>query len=308
MIWKRSLYALIPRNPIILREINYQQWNKSFYERFAESVGVVIVALAFTIAMLVCVVNGLNPQKYGEYLMPIQLLAWIFHTLAVLRMITAGTFSVLRYRGVLNTDDVMLTPLTNWQLLFGNWWAAMHQMRGWMVALGIVQLGIVASTGFGLSMTFSWSMTCGNPCTYIIGELYRGVWSMPIPSLFIGTAAIGIAILETAGCTALGILLGILVRSNLGLIYATVLRFVPVFIFSFFPDYPWAWNGLLRRYEQYTWFSFADGGTGALIELANSVVGSLRGILGVWAISGMLLLYSSLSLLIAWAVMRRSRY
>lgn len=319
MMWDRELYAFIPRNPILLRDLRHQQRTTSFLRGNLESVGVVALALCFSVAMLSQVVNRLIPWPDYAYLEPVQLLAWIFHTAAAVRLLAAGVWIAAKDGYLLGSDDLMLTPLSNWQLFSAKWWAALHQVRGWMLALGIVQIGIVVSTGFGLLMTVDWGKVCtGGSCVVTVYGLYRPLWFAPIwftatRTTFIIASAIGIAILETVCCTALGMAFAMLVRSKLGFVCAISLRFAPVLIFSAFPDYPWAFsNNLLSRYTEYTWFSFADGGTGALVQMANPDqmygVGFERGVLGLCAVLGMLLLYLGMSLLTARVVMRRSRH
>ncbi len=310
MIWNRSLHALIPRNPIIERELRYQQRTRSFRSGFIETVGVVIVALCIATAMLFCVVYGLTPRGNENYLISIQILAWAFHIIAVVRFLSVGVFNSAKDRCLLNSDDLMLTPLSNWQLLFGKWWSTIHQIRGWMLAFGIVQLGLVVSTAFGLLMSFSWYMTCLNPpCVVTLYSPSQIPWFTPTRSLFIVASTIGITFLETVCCTVLGMAISLLVRSKFDLFYAFFLRFLPVFIFSFYPDYPWGFsNEITLRYREYTWFSFADGGTSAILQLAHGIASFDRGLLALFSITGMLLLYSSFSFVTAWSVMKRSRY
>jgi hypothetical protein len=309
MVWDRHLHALLPRNPIVVRDLRRQQQTTSFLRGFIESVGIVAVALCFTATMLFSVVNTSDLWAWRSYLVPIQLLAWTFHVATALRLLVAGAFIITPDEHLLGSDDIRLTPLTNWQLFMGKWWAALHQVRGWLLALGLIQLGIVVSTGFGLLMTVDWGASCGTPCVVTVYGLYRPLWFTPTLSLFIVASAIGIAFLEAVCCTALGMAVTMLMRSKIGLVCAISLRFAPVAIFSFFPDYPWAFGvGPLMRFSEYTWFSFADGGTGAIVQLADPRQSSFeRGVLGLCAVVVMFLTYLSLSLVTAWVVMRRSR-
>jgi len=307
MIWDRSLHALIPRNPLILRDLRHQQRTISLWRRRIESVGVVALALCFLTTMLFCVVYMRDPQDpYSYYVVLIQLLAWIFHALTVLRLLAAGVFIATPEGYFLGSDELKLTRLSSWQLFTGKWWVAMHQVRGWIVALGIVQLGIVVSTAFGLLMTaVDWS---GG------GLIYPEYFTLALSTLIV-VCAIGIAVLEAACCTALGLTLAIFIRSNSSFICAIVVRFAPVLIFSIVPNYKFATGDFTVRFAEYTWFSFADAGTGAIIELAqpDNVVwgvqgsGVSRGMLAIYADVGMFFTYLSLSFVLAWLAARRSR-
>ncbi len=309
MIWDRHIHALIPQNPLAVRELYRQQRTTSFGRGFLESTGIVAVALCFSVAMLLCAVYGSTlGGRLGlvDFEDPIEFLAWTFHAITLLRLLAAGVFSASSITSSSGSDELMVTPLSNWQLLGGQWWAALHRIRGWMLALGIVQIGVVASIAFGLLISVSWSSS--NSVITIHG-LEKPEWLTATRLLFIIGSAIGITVLETLCCTALGMVAAIVVCSRFSLLCAVSLRFAPVLIFAYFPKIP------LRipfgRSRLYTWFSFADAGTGALIQMTHPIniyASSFdRGILGLCAVAIMLTLYLSLSLTVALAVMRRSR-
>lgn len=311
MIWHSSLHALIPHNPLVIRDLNYQQRTTSRLSKFIDSIGVVAVAIGFAVGMFFCLAYYLNPRKNSAYLDGIQILAWLFHAAVVLRMLTAGALSSTWGRSVLNAHELKLIPLTNRQMLVGRWWAVMHRVRGWMLALGILQAGIVFSAALGTMMYFSWSASCGPPCVYTIGELVQSDLASPVRLLPIAGSIIVIPILEMLSCTALGVACAVVFGNRFGLIAALALRFAPVLIFSFFPDYPWAWSYLMARFEQYNWFTFADGGTSAALQLARSISEQHskfpRGKVALYAVSAMFLIYIIGSLGAAWALLRRSR-
>ena len=171
MMWNHGFHALIPRNPIVTRELHRQR-RISYRRRFLETVGIVVVALCFAVAMLVCVVYTQDFRSWQAFIDPIQVLAWAFHAVAALRLLAAGFSVIASDRYWLGSDDLMVTPLSNWQLLFGKWLAAMDQLRGWVLALGIVQLGIVSSAGFGQLMRVDWGESCGRPCVVTVYGLY----------------------------------------------------------------------------------------------------------------------------------------
>jgi hypothetical protein len=315
MIWDRRLHALVPRNPIFMREIVHRERRLPYWIRFMDSVGAVALGLGFSVAMLLAVVfrSNLGPYYYkDQHIVLIQIFAWIFHVLAVLRMLIAGASAATADSHLLSSDDLMVTPLTNWQILAGKWWSAMYRMRGWFLALGIVQVGTVVSTAFGLHFVLNIS-SCRYPCIYNLDSLaFDAPWFIPIHQVSLIAGALGITILETMCCTALGMACVVLFRSKLGLLCAIAVRFLPLLIFSVYPDYPSAPpNNVLTRYIFYTSFSFADSGTGALIQLADSTttrhLSFRRGVRGVSVALAMFAAYFVASVVVLWVVMRLSR-
>ncbi|MEO8612696.1 MAG: hypothetical protein ABI690_32680 [Chloroflexota bacterium] len=313
MIWNSELHALIPRNPLVERDLLYQQRTTGHSIAFIETAGIVAAGIGFAAAMFYYFVHHLYPSPHWtQYHDGIQILAWIFHAAVALRLITAGARSTAWSRSILKSDELTLTSLSNRQLLIARWWGAMHQVRGWMLALGIVQVGIVFSAALGTMMHFGYVMDCIGPsCIYTIGELSQTDISSPARLLPIAASVIAIPILETMCCTALGMVCAIGLGNRFGLIAAIALRFVPVFIFSFVPDYLGPSTDFMFRFAEYNWFSFADGGTGTALQLALSFDESWtefqRGKVALFAIAAMFVIYLIGSLAAAWALMRRSR-
>lgn len=313
MIWNRDFYAFMPRNPIILRDLSQYKRSTSFLFRYIDSVGIVAFALCYSAVLIFHTATGFDARSRAQHLDSIQFFAWALHAVIALRLLAGGARSIRQEFSLIGSDELMTTPLTNWQVFIGKWWATMHRFRGWMLALGILHLGIVASTALGRIMSFSWGIYCagdGSPCIFTIVNLYQAP-AMQVSLFFIIVPVIVIAVLETMCCTALGMVATMLARSNFGFIAAVFLRFLPVLIFAFVPDYSWASSNYMHRFREYTWFSFADGGTGALIQLTYAVdvnrLNFQRGVRGFGAIVAMFLLYLSASLVTVWAVMRRSR-
>jgi hypothetical protein len=312
MIWDRHLHALIPRNPLVTRELRRQQQTTSTLRGFIESVGVVLIALGFSVAMFASVASEVNPYLTLRYLDRIELLAWAFHAVVVVRMLVAGALTVSPDTYLLISDDLMVTPIRNWQLLLGKWWATLHQVRGWLLALGIMHLGIVFSTALGRFTRINWSMGCGGgqPCTVTIYGLSYPEMLTLAQLTFAVSAAIGLAILETLSCTALGLATAIIGRAKFGLISAITLRFAPTVLFAYFPDFELG-PSLHGRYRFYTWFNFADFGTGAIIQMVYPIIvfspSPDRGLMGLGVVAGMLLFFMSASLITSWLIMRRTR-
>jgi hypothetical protein len=313
MFWNRELHALTPRNPLIERDLLYQQRTTGGSIALIETVGIVAAGIGFAVAMFYYFVHHLYPSPHWtQYHDGIQILAWLFHAAVVLRLIAAGARSTAWSRSILTSNELTLTSLSTIQLLSARWWGAMHQVRGWMLALGILQAGIVFSVALGTMMHFSYVMACISPsCIYTIGELSQTDISSPARLLPIAASVVVIPILETMCCTALGIVCAISLGNRFGLIAALTLRFVPVFIFSFVPDYLGPSTDFMFRFAEYNWFSFADGGTGAALQLALSFDESYpefqRGKVALFAVAAMFVIYLIGSLVAAWALMWRSR-
>src|SRR5260221_1600816 len=121
MFWSRRFHTLIPRNPVVEHDLYRQQKTISFRQGFFETVGIVALALGFSVMMLsLTVVYTQDQNHYGVFLGPIQLLAWAFHAVVVWRLLAAGSFRVTKNGHVVGSDEPRSTPLSNWQLFFGN--------------------------------------------------------------------------------------------------------------------------------------------------------------------------------------------
>src|SRR5258708_15813204 len=90
--------------------------------------------------------------------------------------------------------------------------------------------------------------------------------------------ALGFCFCEILTCAAIGVTSSIVLGGHrLSLLLALFVRFLPVTIFSLWPDYPWAGAATttwMFRWREYTWFSLADSGTSAIMR---TVLGAFYG-------------------------------
>jgi hypothetical protein len=187
-----------------------------------------------------------------------------------------------------NWDDLKLVNISPLRFLFGKWWAAFYRVRGWMVALGIMQMVLV---GIMMSHYLMWmykehvyschfDITRHNDygsyyCVIEWDDNFKSwqTWSPLLIPLSI-SSAITLSIIEMMASTAIGVAFGLLLRGNLlGLLFGLIARTAPVIYYSTWPnEYSsqyyiaeseiWAW-----RWYEYTWFSLADGGTTAIMRM-----------------------------------------
>lgn len=288
MIWSPTLRSLLPNNPLILYLLHHQQRRMSFLKRVSDSLGSVALALSVVSMMLFFVVSKLDPQQSSAYIGYIQLYAWTFQAMVVLRFIAAGTTVVARDSILGDSNVFRLTSLSNARIFIGWWWAAMYRLRGWMLALGIVQLGLVASLAFGHMMTLDWQTICLSPCEVTLPGLYQPLWFTPLRAFVVPAAVVALTLLETACSTALGVAAAMILGNWAGFLVAAMLRFAPVLVFAMFP------------------FHLGDGGVGALVQLVEPVLGE-RSLLALGVTIGTFALYLGLSLMTARLVMQRAR-
>ncbi len=286
MIWSPTLRSLLPNNPLILYLLHHQQRRMSFLKRVSDSLGSVTLALSVVVMMLFFVVSSLAPQQSRAYIGYVQLFAWTFQAMVVLRFIAAGTTVVARDSILGDSNVFRLTSLSNARIFIGWWWAAMYRLRGWMLALGIVQLGIVTSLAFGQMMTPQ-----------------ETLWFTPARAFAILAAVVVLTLLETACSYGLGVAAAMTLGNWAGFVVAALLRFAPVLLFAVFPFQP----GNFQTYYEHTIFRLADGGTGALVQLLAPVLEYQHSLLGLGVTVGILAVYISLALMTAGWVMQRAR-
>ena len=217
----------------------------------------------------------------------------IVYALVLLRGLAAGV-------GVAqHTQDVRLPGLSPQRRIAGQWLAALTEVRGWLVALGLVRITAIAlmAAEFRLRLV-------RDVLTNTAYGSRDTTWLLPL----ILAAAIGLVGLEGWATTGLGLLLGTWLRgARRAWVAAVGIRALPVLIFSWLPT---RINALgtpffleTVRWYDYPGFAFVDGGTSALLRLAMPVYYVPRtaehfvtvGLLGVAAAVLMLLLYGGLA-------------
>lgn len=314
-------------NPIAVRELRRYERSVPIWTRRAETVGVVIVALAICAYLIVrwLIERPAVPLTNIYHLIGfdvwgyVQVSVGIVYACVLLRFTAAGVDVANRYqqRG---RNDILLTGISASKLIFGQWYAAVYQVRGWMVALGLIRIVafivMMAEYQFNVywnhlfDIAFPDSVCCGSRSAFDYG--YH---SLQIPLAL--TFGIILGLFEVWATVGVGILAGTWLRqATFAWVTANVLRAIPIVLFCWFPaiNSPGTpYDLLVTRWYEYTWFAFVDGGTSAMLRLTIPTffpyVGRSfilpRGILAFFAAFHMLVLYAVGSCLLARVGWRR---
>lgn len=294
-----------------------------------ERLAIIAVTLCVNLAVLFLTVDPRNvyfpnPGQSGiqfDWQVALQLSVWLLHLVAlVLTIITAVHFSSEFHS--IEGELISLTPVRAPTLFLAYWWASIRHMRGWIVALGVVQMIALATIVlaystrdlyWGLQTAFSSCLgygRCGDIWP-ISGSLsYR--WDFWQIAFGLITAML-LCFLQIGSAAALAVAIGLWRRSpTVAVLIAVELRALPIIIFSLYPDSPRANGYFFIRWMEYNWFTFVDGGTTAVMHfgLPTPSGGIFKDVFqrGVLALSAVLLMfgaYSAISLIIAWIALRR---
>ena len=303
-------WGLQPDNPILRAEIAYQRRTIPRWLQWFDRFGVVVVALGVGVFVLYFpIINDLYGKNWSPSVdtLPVLLaVSWITQMVVILRCLFAGFNSMRHHYGQQGWDMLVLTGMSIRQLLAGKWWAALYQLRGWLLALGIIKLAVFAHSIIQLIM-----YCYRSPLDMAIRSIpfYGGntplyeTALMQIPSNLImspsvnrlvitGVFIVVISLLEVIASSSVGMVGGLVPEKVIGLIATLMLRLAFVVGFTLFPDYAYAGGNLLWRWYEYTWFSFADGGSTAILrsglafhgyaENAGNTTGNISGV--IWAV------------------------
>ncbi len=127
--------------PLVRREIRWQERTTSRWLRQEDRLAL-IPALAFFIPVLLSFQYGIVADYYLT-IMAAEFAVWTFHAVAVSRMVLAGSGLIAREYVWQNWESLVLTGVSARQIVLSKWWAALHQVRGWMLALGLLRLAII---------------------------------------------------------------------------------------------------------------------------------------------------------------------
>lgn len=324
------LRSVRPHNPVLERELSHQRRTTALWVQRLDVSGVVIAAMVIAIVMTVYCLNidfyydGFYFFGDLETLRLVQVVAGVVYLLVMMRGLLAGI-------GVMNTqkigsmdwDLLMLAGMSTQQILIGKWWAALHRIRGWMVALGIIRFALIASLAGQHIFYFyfheyhqltyhiqycdvSYNTIPDLKADCLATNILEGeiTWAVEIPILT-GMAVV-LSLLEGIACTGIGIAAALVFRFNGIAILASVLfRGLPIFILSLTPPeipiYVDALYNLAAQWYSFTWFAIADGGVTALIRGAsmNSARNNPQAIYGAF---GVAVLYLGAHIGLAWVV------
>ncbi|MCA0454700.1 MAG: hypothetical protein LCI00_12075 [Chloroflexi bacterium] len=325
------LRALQPDNPILRAEIAYQRRNIPRGLQWFDRFGVVVVALGVSFVLLYLPAAN---NRYGIYMMAdtkLVVILWVSQLAVILRGLFAGLNTMRHQHGRQALDILALTGISTRQMFIGKWWAALYQLRGWLLALGIIKLTALALMTLEVilyvyvrpldAIIQNVDYYSHGPRPFLESALLQLPTSFPaLPPLdrmiIMGVFTILIVTLEVMASTAVGIVCAFIPQRVAGLVTAFILRFAPIIIFTFLPDYPAAsrisMSSILMRWQQYTWFSLADGGTTAILRASLTSRGMRMGdavthtiLLAFYAAIGMYLAYLLFAFVVSHILLRR---
>jgi hypothetical protein len=289
------------RNPILWQESLFQNANTLRWRRWVVWLGGML--LVGVIALAAYSLTTLDGSSRDIAIFTI----WITHALVVIRAIAAGANTISREHTALTWDTLVLTGVSARQILFGKFLAVLDRLGSWMLVLGAVRLVFLPILMMAFVIRYSTVMR-GN------GNLYYTqvttpelvLWACVLAVIF----TVVLTMLEVASSVALGMAAsGVLKRGWTALVAAITIRFIPVALFAVFTRYE-VGDGPSWRLLRFPPLSLADSGSAALYQmvLPNTVWTSqapVAALPGVAMVAVMLLLFLSVSLLIAyWSICR----
>ena len=268
------------RNPIALRERRAYERAVPLWARRLETVGVIAAALSVCLGLVLYWLHARArmPLHFIYQLMGfetsavVQIAVGVVYGATLLRCTFAGVSVANHYQRDAR-DDLALTGLTTGQIVRGQWTAALYQVRGWLVALGLVRFMAVVLMLAEYQFNVYWNhlfdiASSGAVCCNSQRAFDYGFAPAQLPLALIFAIVLGL--LEVGATTGIGLLMGSRIRSSASAWAAAIgLRALPILIFTGFPliSGTSSYDLLAVRWYEYTWFAFADGGTGALLRL-----------------------------------------
>lgn len=322
-----------PDNPVLRAEINYQQRIVPRWLQWFDRFGVIVVALIISLVLLIFPIMddryGTGGYLYGSMHDPLLVLLWISQFIVIFRCVFVGANAMQHHNGPQENDIIVLTGISRKQVLTGRYWATLYQLRGWIIAFGIIKLATFAFVILSLTiycyrspmdsvirqLRFYGGRT--PPLDWALGLLQGTLPRLPDTSriLLAGIHIPTIAILEIMVSSAIGIVGGLLPQKVIGLIVAILLRFIPIINFSLRPDYPHALGYFLWRWYEYTLFSLVDGGSSGILRAglffrSNQDVNqiTLASLLAFWTAIIMFIAYLVFAFLISNFLLRRQGF
>jgi hypothetical protein len=223
----------------------------------------------------------------------VQIGVGIIYAMVLLRCIAAGITVTHRYQRQ-SGEDVLLTGMSGHKIIRGQWYAALYQVRGWMVALGLVRITAALIMMLEYNLIYHSQNLTGEYFIFPISRIVLMFLSVIILSLFEIWATVNVGIFTGTWFK----------RSTKVWLIAVILRATPVLLFCCFPQSPYyavSQNFFSIRWHEFTWFTFADGGTTAILRFAcplylgvsdqTTTSHYIHGLLALLAAIQMLLIY-----------------
>lgn len=261
-------------NPIAVREFRLYKRAIPSWIRHGETIGIITLSLVLCAYVIIhwLLNRSAIPLTYiyhwvsMEVIELVQVITAISYGFALMRFTAAGVSVANRYQRS-TRDDILITGISVNQVIWGQWYAAMYRVRGWMIALGLVRITAIVIMAVDFQFSLNWNHLYFNQPNIVAYNYGFYPFQFPLAMCF----CIVLTIVEVWATTGIGILTGSwLLNSGMAWVTASGLRALPIIIFSWFPTGKSpgpSYDFLVLRWYEYTWFAFADGGTGAMLRL-----------------------------------------
>lgn len=239
------------------REQVYQRRQTS---RWAQ-VQIVAVGLILLLPIALAARHTFTATDYSPILIAIQTVVWTFHGVVLLRILATSTHAAAREFTGNDWDLIVLTGVSTREILWAKWRSTLYASRGWLLALGLLRLGVLPCCVVAYVI-----QTIRTPTgDWVFWNSGSTLWLVP---LLMGSFTILLTLLDVVYTALLGTVAGIIMRRfSTAMLLAGLVRFLPVIgvtLFAFqegqmsvtYVWVPWRW-----------WITLAEGGTGALIRI-----------------------------------------
>jgi len=305
-------------NPISRYLIRHYEHRTSPFVRRLDTVGIIVVALALCMFMFMSWLSqreafSLSPSGYfdgRQFNRVAQYPTWAIYIAMLVRCAIASvnvTSHLHRDQGKM----IVLTGVSMRRLLNGSWSAALYQVRGWVVALGLVRVAAVILMVVEAQFGLYWGLVSDAVQYGFNFTHYSNIQRTYTPGQVPLTLAIIITLVLIEVWTMIGIGMAVSVwlkHPTLSWVFALFLRLLPIVTFVYFPaetrfgistiDMPES------RYGFTTWFALADGAMTSVLRFSmpwifdSQMDGAhllWRAWLGLFAVLFMLLGYALLA-------------
>ncbi|HEX2622680.1 MAG TPA: hypothetical protein VHL11_21115 [Phototrophicaceae bacterium] len=233
---------------------------------------IVAVGLILLLPIALAARYNLGMRTYTTTLVAIQIFVWTFQGIAILRILTLSVHATTRdyvYAGN-SWDLIALTGVSARRVLWAKWRATLQASRGWLLALGLLRLGILPCCVVVYVMHII--VLQAAPAIFLPPASDIRFWESS-PSLWLTPLAmvcftVILAVLDLAYVALLGVVAGVIMeRFSTAMLLAILVRFLPVIVLTMFAVQegyitrsniwvPWQWR-----------ITLVEGGTGALIRI-----------------------------------------
>lgn len=222
---------------------------------------IVAVALILLLPVALAARHALTSANDSPILIAVQTVVWIFHGLVLLRIFALSTHAAARDYVGNYWDLIVLTGVAAPEILWAKWHAILYASRGWLLALGLLRLGVLPCC-VAVYVVRSIQTPTGD---WAFWNAQPTLWLIP---LLMGGFTVILTLLDIGYVALLGVVAGIITgRFSTAMVLASLVRFLPVIGMTTLAfqegqmsiNYvwvPWRW-----------WITLVEGGTGALIRI-----------------------------------------